>query len=898
MAYVRDSSEDLVWDSGSGQYVPATQQFTFTVTPSPIGATVTITDGVNTTTGTGTQSLAVDDGSNVTWTVSLAGYATQSGSSVIDSDDIDLSITLLEMFTFEVTPTPADATVTLTTTGYYQINNTITVPDGTVVTYSVTKTGYTPVTNQQVTVTQNDTVQVNLTIIQCTVTVTSTPNTSTILLQASGYADVTGASPQSITVDYGTAVSYTVSAPSYITQTYTYSSVTDDIPVTVNLSREHVTLRVIPTPSDATVTITDGTNTQTGVGTQLLEVNYGANVDWSVTKTGYQSDSGTISNIQANQDLPVEILELCTLTVNPTPVDATVVLSATGFSQVGNQITVTRGTSVTWTVSKSGYNTRTDTLTVNASQTLNISLITTYCTLTIVPTPSDATVVLTASGATQSGNAITVLNGTTVTYTVSKTNYVTQTNSLALTYDRTLNIDLLGVYTYTVSPIPADATVKLEAPGYATVQGTGTQSISIASGTEVTWTVSKTGYNQRMGSRVIIADYTESIAIPSSSTTMDDLNIIPAGSPRTTYGDTEIRTDVIELMQKKIDSFQGVSEQGKILAVDNDGFVKLSQGVPGLVLEWGQIGGVLADQVDLQNTLNLKALDNDVVHRENNVAESITGAKTFKGIIYCQDTGMDETTTPTNVRIKDIVVSDTNNVQLARFGFRQEVDNRHSAEVVTQKTIGSGFYKAFFKNNIDTSGNGWIEYDINVDGTGTATNLSLTKTSTISTDKTIPTMGWCNNDTGINNLVHKTGNETIGGVKTFTSGISGTSSSALWADLAEQYVTDEKYPAGTLIKFGGEKDITIADDEVNGVISDKPGFLLDYKLEDSLPVALVGKTPVRIIGKVNKFDKITLSEIPGVGRVAKEGERVIARALEASDNEEEKLVNCVTKFTL
>lgn len=898
MAYVRDSSEDLVWDSGSGQYVPATQQFTFTVTPSPIGATVTITDGVNTATGTGTQSLVVDDGSNVNWTVSLAGYATQSGSSVVDGDDIDLSITLLEMFTFEVTPTPADATVTLTATGYYQTNNTITVPDGTTVTYSVTKTGYTPVNNQQVTVTQNDTVQVNLTIIQCTVTVTSTPNTSTILLQASGYTDVTGASPQSITVDYGTAVSYTVSASGYITQTYTYSSVTDDIPVTVNLSREHVTLRVIPTPSDATVTITDGTNTQTGTGTQLLEVNYGANVDWSVTKTGYQSDSGTISNIQANQDLPVEIFELYTLTVNPTPVDATVVLSATGFSQVGNQITVTRGSSVTWTVSKSGYTTRTDTLTVNASQTLNITLITTYCTLTIVPTPSDATVVLTASGATQSGNTITVLNGTTVTYTVSKTNYVTQTNSLALTYDRTLNIDLLGVYTYTVSPIPVDATVKLEAPGYATVQGTGTQSISIASGTEVTWTVSKTGYNQRMGSRVIIADYTESIAIPSSSTTMDDLNIVPAGSPRTTYGNTEIRTDVIELMQKKIDSFQGISEQGKILAVDADGFVKLSQGVPGLVLEWGQIGGVLSDQVDLQNALNLKANDNDVVHRENNIAESITGAKTFKGTIFCQDTGMDETTTPTNVRIKDIVVTDTNNIQLARFGFRQEVDNRHSTEVVTQKTIGSGFYKAFFKNNIDTSGNGWVEYDVNVDGTGTATNLSLTKNSVTSIDKTIPTMGWCNNDTGINNLVHKTGNETIGGVKTFTSGISGTATSALWADLAEQYVTDEKYPVGTLIKFGGEKDITIADDEVNGVISDKPGFLLDYKLEDSLPVALVGKTPVRIIGKVNKFDKITLSEIPGVGKVAKEGERVIARALESSDNEEEKLVNCVTKFTL
>ena len=45
-------------------------------------------------------------------------------------------------------------------------------------------------------------------------------------------------------------------------------------------------------------------------------------------------------------------------------------------------------------------------------------------------------------------------------------------------------------------------------------------------------------------------------------------------------------------------------------------------------------------------------------------------------------------------------------------------------------------------------------------------------------------------------------------------------------------------------------------------------------------------------------DRITLSEIPGVGKVAKVGDVVIARALESSNNEEEKLVKCVTKFTL
>ena len=133
---------------------------------------------------------------------------------------------------------------------------------------------------------------------------------------------------------------------------------------------------------------------------------------------------------------------------------------------------------------------------------------------------------------------------------------------------------------------------------------------------------------------------------------------------------------------------------------------------------------------------------------------------------------------------------------------------------------------------------------------------------------------------------------------TYSTNFHGTATTALYADLAEKYESDQKYSVGTLIKFGGEKDITIADTEVNGVISDRPGFILDSELENGQAVALVGKTPLRIIGSVNKFDKITLSEIPGIGRVAKEGGKVIARALGFSGNNDEKLVMCVTKFTL
>ena len=387
---------------------------------------------------------------------------------------------------------------------------------------------------------------------------------------------------------------------------------------------------------------------------------------------------------------------------------------------------------------------------------------------------------------------------------------------------------------------------------------------------------------------------------------------------------------------------------------------------------------------------------NNVVHILDD--EDINSSKTFQKELNIQDTVMDETVAPSSVLIKDICILDKNRKQIGRFGIRQENTKQHSTEMVTQKTVAAtnGFYKAFFKNSINESGQCWLEFTPGVEKADTnnsteppITNLSATKVSSSSTEPTIPTMGWVNNSAASTNVVHRSGTETISGAKTFSSTIassittgsylagnkgtaiinstagagnytmlakmnttngymtlgtyqgrcelhytakttvdagtnsytyqvtlldesgnaqfpnqitcptfSGTATKAKWADLAENYVSDKIYPIGTLIKFGGEADITIADDNCNGAISDKPGYLLDAELEGGQPVALVGKTPIRIIGKINKHDKVTLSEIPGVGRVATEGEKVIARALESSDNDDEKLIMCVTKFNL
>lgn len=323
------------------------------------------------------------------------------------------------------------------------------------------------------------------------------------------------------------------------------------------------------------------------------------------------------------------------------------------------------------------------------------------------------------------------------------------------------------------------------------------------------------------------------------------------------------------------------------------------------------------------------ARDADVMHKVNNMNENITGGKTFQGTIYYQDTGMNEATPPSanNPRIKDIYFIDgtASKNQLARFGLRQESSGMHSAEMVTQKHIAAGtsnLFKAFFKNNVDASGQCSLTYDCNVDGTGTATNLSMTKTATGSSETTVPTMGWVNRansgTTYYNNVVHITGTETISGAKTFSGNnsftgtnsftqtvtaptFSGTATRAEWADLAENYESDEKYPIGTLIKFGGEKDITIADKICNGIISDKPGFLLHSELENSLPVALVGKTKVRVIGKVKKFDNLVLSSIPGVAKVKENSDDkqvIIAKTLEESSDENEKLIMAVVKFNI
>ncbi len=206
-------------------------------------------------------------------------------------------------------------------------------------------------------------------------------------------------------------------------------------------------------------------------------------------------------------------------------------------------------------------------------------------------------------------------------------------------------------------------------------------------------------------------------------------------------------------------------------------------------------------------------------------------------------------------------------------------------------------------DNLTSNKDFWLDVvtDDNGDGRvsigGSSNNLNMTPSSSTSLNY-LATIGWVNNPDLSQNVVHRTGNETIGGTKTFSDTIQGTAYRALWGDLAEYYLTDTQYPKGTLVQFGGEREITIAKNKVNAVITSEPGFILNSEQKDSQAIALIGRVPVRVIGKVKKFDKIALSYIDGVGCVNNDTENPIGIALENKDDSDEGLIICSVKIDL
>jgi hypothetical protein len=107
------------------------------------------------------------------------------------------------------------------------------------------------------------------------------------------------------------------------------------------------------------------------------------------------------------------------------------------------------------------------------------------------------------------------------------------------------------------------------------------------------------------------------------------------------------------------------------------------------------------------------------------------------------------------------------------------------------------------------------------------------------------------------------GTNGVGNIGNATSGFNtvfAKATSAQYADLAEMYEADGIIEPGTVVCFGGTKEITLCREDacrkIAGVVSTNPSYLMNSGQQGDyvVPVALQGRVPVKVTGTVRKGD--------------------------------------------
>jgi len=154
-------------------------------------------------------------------------------------------------------------------------------------------------------------------------------------------------------------------------------------------------------------------------------------------------------------------------------------------------------------------------------------------------------------------------------------------------------------------------------------------------------------------------------------------------------------------------------------------------------------------------------------------------------------------------------------------------------------------------------------------------------------------------------LTDTSGAVDIGSVANPFRTIYATATAAQYADLAERFEADDIYEAGTVVELGGINEITQAIDELTdnvfGVISTNAAYLMNAGAganETHPPVAMNGRVPVKVTGKVNKGDRL-VSAGDGFARSANDEEitafNVIGRSLENKTSNGKGTVEAIVK---
>ena len=262
---------------------------------------------------------------------------------------------------------------------------------------------------------------------------------------------------------------------------------------------KYYTITVIPTPSNATVYID-------GVQRTSLEVIEGTEVSVEVTATGYEPYR---NRFVVNKDITITPKlvkipeETATLTINTVPEGCTVKIDGL----VRNSITVAKGTSVLWEVSKEGYSTKGGREEVNDTHSITVTLdavAPNKVTFTInVISPTNAVVTINGNNT----NSVVVDKGSEVSWSVEAPHCITQSGTQVVNENTTKNISLLPekvTLTVEVNPMPGAPSLK----PVVTLNGTVGNSITVDSNTSVHIKVTS----------AISKDYEEDYVVTSTET--------------------------------------------------------------------------------------------------------------------------------------------------------------------------------------------------------------------------------------------------------------------------------------------------------------------------------------------------------------------------------------------
>lgn len=133
----------------------------------------------------------------------------------------------------------------------------------------------------------------------------------------------------------------------------------------------------------------------------------------------------------------------------------------------------------------------------------------------------------------------------------------------------------------------------------------------------------------------------------------------------------------------------------------------------------------------------------------------------------------------------------------------------------------------------------------------------------------------------------------------------GTATSALFADLAEKYLADLPYEVGTVVSVGGPAEVTACQsgDRAFGAVSANPAFKMNDGLQGGTYIALKGRVPVKVVGPVEKGDRLVAADngCAGASHEMLKGKPVNSRnfpdtfaiAMESNNDPGIKLIECI-----